>query len=155
MKSEIRESLRLLATQIVATHRVAHGSTTSLMLGQMAGRPLFAVGVSPERAHKFINTPTVEEIETFILANLDLLGEPQMAVGTWFCEELAIHFVEPVRCVQDLDVALQMAMAHSQLSIFDLLTNKEIPVATTVEQKRPPGILTTSESTPPGLPATA
>jgi len=155
MKPETPESLRLFATQIVERHRVAHGSTTSLLLGDMMGHPRFAVGVSPERAQKFANFPTIEDIENFIVANRDLLGESEMAVGTWFWKELGVHVVEPVRCVQDLQIALQMALANSQVSIFDLLTNKEIPVAGNVGQKRPPEILTTFDSKPCGFPATA
>ena len=66
------------------SHSKTHGSTVSLIHGNMAGQKLFSVSIYPERTFELWESPTRQELFDFAKANVDLLLKPGHAIGTWF-----------------------------------------------------------------------
>jgi hypothetical protein len=112
----------------VALHRSNGGSTVSLNDGSLAGQPLFAVSIYPEQTRRFVSLPSDRQLLEFVTANLELLLQPDSALGTWFNASARVHMVDIVVTLRDRDAALRMGARFDQLSIFDLASMQEIVV---------------------------
>ena len=116
-----------LTTSILATN--SSGSTVSLVHGNLAGRPLFAVAVYAERTFEISDQPTSSQLVAFIISNLDILLRPDHALGTWFDKERAVYVFDVVICLADRNRAIQLGMHLHQKAIFDLAAGADIVLA--------------------------
>src|SRR5215208_6920953 len=102
---DIDEAVR----QIVRLHRANGGSTFNLHSGDLAGKPLYAVSVYPERGRRagaFDIDP--RRLEAFILENLDLLADPRNSVGTWFNRLNGVTYFDVAATLADRQQAVEL-----------------------------------------------
>jgi hypothetical protein len=112
----------------IALHAMTGGATVSLIEGNLAGRPLYAVSIYPERSLRFTARPTREQLFAFITANLRLLLLPGHAIGSWK-DKNNFHILDVVICLRDRDWATELGARFQQQSIFDLAAECEIAIA--------------------------
>jgi hypothetical protein len=110
------------------SHSRTHGSTVSLIHGNMVGQQLFSVSIYPSRTINLWPTPTWDEIFSFAQANLDRLLKPSHALGSWFNDWKLEHVFDVVVLTSDHDAALELGRRFDQLAIFDLAARREIPI---------------------------
>ncbi len=103
----------------------------------MVGRKLFAVSIYPERTIELTVQPSWRQLFVFVLANLDLLLQPDRALGTWFDDLRGVHVLDVVICVSDRDTALDLGLRFHQRSIFDLAASHAIRIGEPVSVLRP------------------
>ena len=65
------------------SHSKTHGSTVSLVYGNMVGQKLFSVSIYPNRTIELWTPPTWQQLFSFALANADLLLKPAHGLGSW------------------------------------------------------------------------
>jgi hypothetical protein len=110
------------------SHSKTHGSTVSLIHGNMVGQKLYSVSIYPRRTIKLWTSPTWEDIFSFANAKLDLLLKPSHAFGSWLNDWSGEHVLDVVVLSSDRDTALALGVAFGQLSIFDLGARRVIAV---------------------------
>jgi hypothetical protein len=110
------------------SHSKTHGSTVSLIHGNMVGQKLFSVSIYPERTVELWTPPTWQQLFSFALANTDLLLKPAHALGSFFDDWTLEHVIDVVVLTSDRDAALALGLAARQLSIYDLLVRRVIDV---------------------------
>jgi hypothetical protein len=110
------------------SHSKTHGSTVSLIHGNMVGQKLFSVSIYPERTVELWTPPTWEQFLSFALANAGLLLKPAHACGSWLNDRSGEHVLDVVVLSSDRDNALALGLRFGQLSIFDLKTRREIAI---------------------------
>lgn len=112
----------------VESHARTGGVTVSLSEGNLASRNRFAVAVYPERTIELSSPPTRDQLETYVIANLDLLLRPGHALGTWFDEQRGVHTIDVVVCPFDRDVAIGLGARSRQWAIYDLAVGRDIVI---------------------------
>ena len=120
-------------------HSITNGATVSIINGSMAGQKLFAVSLYPERTVKLTAPPSWRQLFEFVLTNLDLLLQPDRALGTWFNDLKGVHVLDVVVCLSDREAALDLGWRFGQVAIFDLATSQEIPIGRPSQALRPTG----------------
>jgi hypothetical protein len=111
------------------SHFRSGGATVSLSEGNLAGRKLFSVAIYPERTIEFKTPPTWEQLFAFATAKLDLLLQPDHALGTWFDRKRGFHTLDVVICLVDRDEAIRLGEHFHQSAIFDLAAGRDIFLA--------------------------
>jgi hypothetical protein len=131
LKLPIREPMISCIARVVDiafdSHSRTHGSTTSLLYGNVAGQKLFSVSIYPERTVELWTPPTWQQFFSFALANADLLLKPAHALGSFFDDWKLEHVIDVVVLTSDRDAALALGLAR-QVSIYDLLVRRVIDV---------------------------
>ncbi len=99
----------------------ADGATFNLHLGNLAGKSLYAVSVYGDRTRD-VDGPdfSVEVIEAFIRANLDLLTQPENSVGVWLAARDGKVYLDISITVKDQRRALALAREHGEQAICHL-----------------------------------
>jgi hypothetical protein len=118
------------------SHRKTSGSTTSILQGNLIGKPLFAVSIMRWRAVELPSSPTRDQLFAFAVLNADLLLKPEYALGTWFDDARGVHVIDIVLCVDNILVALALGRHFDQQSVFDLGRSEEIAVSSTLEDRQ-------------------
>lgn len=118
---------RLVET-ICARHAANNGSTVSLSEGEMVGRKLFAVCISPGRSVELTETPTRQNFLAFVVSNLDVLVQQGRCVGTWFDRSRNVHVLDIVICLSNRQAAITIGRIFGQTSIYDLFLRREIVI---------------------------
>ena len=129
ISEEMLTRLTGVADAAYVLHNRANGSTVSIIHGSMADQKLFSVSIYPERTIELWERPTRQELFDFAQANAELLLKPRHAFGTWFDDWNQVHVLDVVLLVPDRDAALDLALRHGQVAIFDLGSRREIPVS--------------------------
>lgn len=99
----------------------ADGATFNLHSGNLAGKSLYAVSVYGDRTRN-VDGPdfSVEIIEAFIRANLDLLIQPENSVGVWLAARDGKVYLDVSITVEDRRRALALAREHGEQAICHL-----------------------------------
>jgi hypothetical protein len=118
-------------------HSITNGATVSIINGSMAGQKLFAVSPYPERTVELTAQPGWQQLFEFVSANVDLLLQPDRALGTWFNDLKGVHVLDVVVCLSDQDAALDLGLRFGQQSIFDLAASREIRIERPSQLPRP------------------
>ena len=111
------------AEEIAALHNANGGASYSLVSGDIAGQPGYAVSIYPRRErilpYRFLSH---RQVRTFIRDNWDLLSDPSLGVvvGTWFNPEAGRTHLDVSAHVQDREVAETVGKASKQIAIYDL-----------------------------------
>ena len=125
--SESEDALSSMMTVAEVAHLVWNlyqrtgGATVSMFSGDLSGQELYAVSIFGDRTQIIENAViSLEMIEAFIRANLDLLADTKHAVGVWL--EIADDqtFLDVSITVQDHNQAIRLAQEHSELAICHL-----------------------------------
>ena len=134
--------------RILRIHQRTGGATFSLYWGDVAGEPLYAVAIYPERSVIVPGSaPSAAALRSFIAANHHLLADPRNAVGTWFNEEDGNTYLDISTLSAHRDSAVELGERYNQIAIFDLATAQVIALAGTgvppldlppIEQRLPP-----------------
>lgn len=97
------------------------GATFNLHSGSLAGRRLYAVSIYSDRTRD-VDEPdfSVDVIEAFIRANLDLLVQPENSVGIWLAADEDRVYLDVSITVQDRQHALALAREHGEKAICHL-----------------------------------
>ena len=106
------------ARQIWRLLRQDNGVTFSLYFGSLTGQDLYALSVFPEREIVDDVDVSADNIEAFILDNLDLLSDPNHSVGIWL--EGDDCYLDVSLTVRGKEEAIDLARAHHQLAICHL-----------------------------------
>lgn len=122
-----RESLETLSQEIASVHKKNGGSTFHLLIGDMVGKPFFAVGTHPDRTSAIRNQANAEHIYEFILSNKDLFLDEKNSVGTWYDKENDRSILDVVSTPSKLEEALKLGVESKQEFIFDLYKKMVIP----------------------------
>ncbi len=116
------------AAEIAKIHRANGGATYSLYFGNLAGKKLYAVSLYPERSVAIKgNALDAGRILRFIRANMDLLSDPRLSIGTWHDGASNTCDLDVSATLPDRKEALTLARKYHQLDIFDLRAMREIP----------------------------
>ncbi len=99
----------------------ADGATFNLYSGSLSGRSLYAVSVYGDRTRD-VDEPdfSVDMIEAFIRANLDLLSQPENSVGVWLAADEGRVYLDISITVKDRRRALALAREHGEQAICHL-----------------------------------
>lgn len=97
-------------------------------LGNMKGKPYYAVSVNPERTVILPKGEAIrrEDAAGFISRNQDLLSKKENSFGSWFNKESGNVEYNVVRTLESKDEALKLARQHGQKAIYDLKNGKVI-----------------------------
>ena len=148
--AKVTEISRDLIRGIIASTKETGGATFSLTKGNLARQPLFAVS---EKFESFPKVTTVKESRILgeISENIDLLKQPDMAVGTWVDKEGKALEISVSKTFATQEEALQYARSKGERFIYDLKAGAEIPTGVVpgeVPPVRPPVPPTAVGATP-------
>jgi hypothetical protein len=110
------------------SHSKTHGSTVSLIYGNMVGQKLYSVSIYPDRTIELWTPPTRQQLFSFALANLDLLLKPAHALGSFLNDWTLTHELDVVVLSSDCDTALDLGLRSNQKSIYSLELRQVIAV---------------------------
>jgi hypothetical protein len=85
----------------------------------------FAVSVNPERTQTSQN-PDASTLARYVLDNWDLLSQEPKVFGGWLDTESGITYLDVVTVFDSKEEALDLAVQHGELAIFDLGSGQEI-----------------------------
>lgn len=86
----------------------------------------FAVSVNPERTRTFELPVNTADLVTYVNDNWDLLKSEPSVFGGWLDTETDITYLDVVTVLDSKEEALDLAVAHGELAIFDLGSGQEI-----------------------------
>lgn len=114
-------SVATAAQRVWDLYLEADGATFNLYSGSLAGKSLYAVSVYSDRTRD-VDEPdfSVEVIEAFIRANLDLLVQPDNSVGIWLAADEGTVYLDISITVQNRQRALALAREHGEQAICHL-----------------------------------
>ncbi len=99
----------------------ADGATFNLYFGSLAGKSLYAVSIHADRTRDIDEADfSMEVVEAFIRANLDLLVQPENSVGIWLAADEGKVYLDISVTVPDRQHALALAREHGELAICHL-----------------------------------
>lgn len=97
----------------------AGGATFNLYSGNLAGKSLYAVSVYGDRTRDVDEVDfSVEMVEAFIQANVDLLVQPNNSIGVWL--DASRVYLDVSITVEDRQRALALAREHGEQAICHL-----------------------------------
>lgn len=106
------------AQQIWDLYRRTQGATFSHFWGDLSGRNLYALSADPNRVQVLDNVQvSVEVIKSFIQANMDLLSNPEKAVGVWLEVEDDQAYFDVSVTLSDHDRALELGRERGEIAI--------------------------------------
>lgn len=121
-----------LAGKITAAHKEHEGSTHNRYFGDLSGRKLFAVSVSPERTMILKGRQVPQKLlAEYIEANRHSLSDPRISVGTWYDPENNESIVDMILTETNRKRALKLGSDYNQRGVFDLKASEEIPTGGT------------------------
>jgi len=114
-------SVASAAQSVWSLHLQGDSATFNLYSGRFAGKSLYAVSVYSDRTRD-VDEPdfSVDVIEAFIRANLDLLVQPDNSVGIWLAADEGRVYLDVSITVQDRQRALALAREHGEQAICHL-----------------------------------
>ena len=113
--------------EIVDLHRQHGGATFSLYFGNMAGQPVYAVSLYPNRSEPLLGAQVPERVlRRFLRDNEDLLREPRNCIGTWHVVATQQTILDVSATLSDRAAAEKMGRRYNQIAIFDLEAAEEI-----------------------------
>jgi hypothetical protein len=129
-----RIAVAVTVARVVALHEANGGVTYNLHFGNVAGKPLYAVSLCPERS-KVVAGRSVDAaiVRRFILDNDDLLGDPRNNVGTWYNESDDTTYLDISTALPDRDEAVAIGRQYNQIAIFDLSALQALDIGGTGE----------------------
>lgn len=109
------------AQKVWGLYLQADGATFNLRSGDLSGRRLYAVPIYGNRTRD-VDAPdfSMEMIEAFIRANIDLLVQPENSVGVWLAAEENRVYLDVSITVQDRQYALALAREYGEQAICHL-----------------------------------
>ncbi|NLG48760.1 MAG: hypothetical protein GX552_01455 [Chloroflexi bacterium] len=122
-----------VARYIEVAHRANGGSTFNLYFGDLAGEELYAVSLYPDLSVLVEGQPTLDDLQSFIIDNYDLLRDPRVSVGTWYNSENGMTYLDISATIPDKETAIALGKEYNQLAIFSLATFEEISTGGTGE----------------------
>ena len=91
-----------VAKQAYDLYHQSSGATVNLDSGSLSGKDLWAVSVYRDRTQEVDESDvSVELIEAFIRANMDLLLQPQNSLGMWLTADEGIVYLDVSITVRD------------------------------------------------------
>lgn len=108
------------------------GATFSLTQGDLSGKPLFSVGVMPERMVEIEGRVSPEDIAKFIRDNADVLDE-EHAVGTWFDNDKTV--LDIATTTASKQEALRMGEKYGQDAIYDLAKGEVVDLKAPIKHE--------------------
>ena len=125
-----------MAARLVSLHRLNRGATFNLYFGDMAGQPLFAVSVFPERSAVASGlTLSPMQLRGFIRDHSHLLLDPRNNVGTWYNTAEDETYLDISTTLPQWEAALTLAVRCNQIAFYDLAQASEVPTFGTGEYK--------------------
>ena len=109
------------AQKIWGLYLQADGATFNLHMGDLSEKRLYAVSIYGDRTRD-VDAPdfSVEMIEAFTRANMDLLVQPENSVGVWLAADEDRVYLDVSITVGDRQQALALAREHGELAICHL-----------------------------------
>lgn len=110
----------------IANTRIPDGGFS---LDAQTGHPVaggYAVAAHPDR-EVILSEVTMGDLLEFMIRNADVLQLPGRIVGGWKDPEDGRVYLDVSILVEDRDEALQLAVDHDQLAIFDFASGQSIP----------------------------
>jgi hypothetical protein len=86
----------------------------------------FAVYVNPERTRTVKGEIDVLTLATYAADNRDLLSSAPKVFGAWLDTETGVTYLDVVTVFDSKELALDLAVQHGELAIFDLANGQEI-----------------------------
>lgn len=86
----------------------------------------FAVSVNPERTRTVSGTADTTTLVTYINDNWDLLSTEGKVFGGWVDTESGTTYLDVVTLFDSKEQALDLAVQHGELAIYDLGSGQEI-----------------------------
>ena len=125
-----RIPLEEAVTQIATIHERNEGATFNMYFGDLAGKPLFAVGADPRRVRRIAGRiVSREHLRKFIEDNDDLLRYPRYNVGTWFNATDGLTYLDISLTIAERQQAVDIARQHNETAIYDLRRGESIDIA--------------------------
>jgi len=121
-----QEELVRASQEIAALTMQNKGATYNLYEGNMAGQPLYAVSVFPERTEEVEEYPGAGRIHEFIQRNLELLRARGFHVGTWYNDALGRTYLEVSVTVSDLAEAKRLGRKYEETTVYDMSLMQEL-----------------------------
>lgn len=109
------------AQRVWGLYLQADGATFNLRAGDLSGKRLYVVSIYGNRTRD-VDAPdfSVEMIEAFIRANIDLLVQPENSVGIWLAADENRVYLDVSITVQDRQDALALAREYGEQAICHL-----------------------------------
>ncbi len=117
--------IETVVQKIVTLHKQKSGATVNIEADSLTGQKLYAVGVFTEVSRTFAARDLPEKIAlSFVKGNVELLKNPNCAVGTWF--ENGISYLDISVIVADKSLAIKLGNEFNQIAIYDLFEENTI-----------------------------
>ena len=99
----------------------SEGATFNLFFGNMAGQPLYAISLYPERS-VVISVEAISEdlLQNFVEDNQDLLTDPRNSLGIWYSNALNAVYLDVSATLPDKAEAILLGERYNQEAIYDL-----------------------------------
>lgn len=111
-------NLAAAAQQVFDLCEETNGATLNLYHGNLAGSKCYAVSTHPDRTVILEGRDiTLEQLQTYIEANLDLLDRSENSIGVWYDDRLDETFYDVSTILEDREVAIETALTHGELAI--------------------------------------
>ena len=124
------------AQALAESHNEHGGATFSLYFGNVAGQNLYAVSLYPEPERAITisgKSLSPADMEGFIKANLDLLADPRVCIGTWYYEDTDATYIDITAVLAEEQMAIELGRQYNQIAIYDLMRSEEIETEGTGE----------------------